>query len=103
MTISPRFRVLSRRGVRVLTLTVVIASVACECDTTEPLSQCFLQVTNRACVFPSGSYSAGDYQTVSYIPAGSSCVSCSSCRDVVTTTISVDGACIEGCRAACGD
>ena len=89
----------SRRGVRVLAITLVLTAVACCEGTDSPMSLCILGTDGKSCYVPKGEQ---ENVTVKYVPAGSSCASCESpCKDVQTAVLDDQDGCVGSCKFVC--
>ena len=99
MRLPAWFGALSRRTFRVFVLTLLLTTVACECDDNDDLANCFSAVFgSTACVGVPKDLGS----TVRYVPTGSDCNACSSpCNDVVEAHLSELGYCIDGCKFVC--
>jgi hypothetical protein len=100
MTPLARFRVLSRRGLRVLVFTLHAMAMACSCEDDYDVSACMAELQSNTCVIPAPLREQG----VRYIPSYSNCESCSGCQDVRHTFFDTEGGgCVPACKALCAD
>ena len=96
----------SRRSVRVLLLTALLTTVACECNDDDPLSSCLSEILHAPCYVANADVPTDNcVYHIQVIPPESDCASCSTCPHLADGYVYPDllhgGGCASNCRISC--
>jgi hypothetical protein len=95
----------SKRSVRVLLLTALLTTVACECDDSTALSACISEIFHAPCYVANVDLpSQSCIYKIKVIPPESNCASCSTCSDLADGYVNVtyeSAGCATNCRISC--